>query len=56
MKITIEIDAEIDGEWQAGDKELLENAVLANPHYGGWTIEEGRLNVMNDKMSIEIKG
>jgi len=55
MKIILEIEAEIDGEWREGDEGLLENAVLENPHYGVWTIEEDRLNIINNFMSVEVR-
>ena len=54
MKALIEIELEIDGEWVPADRQLLEQAILDNPHYGAWEIDEGRLNIMANSMSIEI--
>ena len=54
MKALIEIDLEIDGEWRPEDKDRLIEMILANPHHGGWTVDEDRLVVFNGSVTVEI--
>lgn len=54
MKAIIEIELEIDGEWQESDKDKLIEMIMENPHFGGWTVDEERLNVMAQSLSCDI--
>jgi hypothetical protein len=54
MKAIIEIELEIDGEWRESDKDKLADMIMTCPHHGGWMVDEDRLNVFSNSVSIEI--
>lgn len=55
MKAIIEIELEIDGEWRPEDKDRLCELITANPHYGSWTVDEDRLNVLGNSTTVAIE-
>ena len=55
MKAILEIELEIDGTWEPGDDDQLMDMILDHPEYGGWTVDEDRLNVFATTKTIEIK-
>ena len=55
MKAILEIELEIDGEWEPGDMDRLRQMIFENPHHGIWEIDEDRLAVLANSMSVEIK-
>ena len=54
MKAIIEMELEVDGEWQPGDKDLLIEAMFKNPHYGVWELDDERIAVLANSMTVEI--
>jgi hypothetical protein len=55
VKAIIEIDLEIEGEWEGEDSGRLEELILENPHFGAWEIDD-RLVIFAKSWKISLGG
>ncbi len=54
MKAIIEIDLEIDGEWESSDKQRLIEMIAKYPGNSVWEIDEDRLAVLARRIMVKI--
>jgi len=54
MKVVIEIELEIDGEYLESDKDALLDRIYEDAGARAWEIEEDRLIVFPKSISVEL--